>query len=286
MKYLYIMLLFIESTCAFAQSYDTIRIGYSTSVNMIFDSPVKRWDMGLGIRIEDGNEIRDVLVENSTNSPERIKLAAGIAHFETTNLFVETVKAYYNFILMYDDLPNNLLIKVDAAKASITKTKVENNPDVQNRIDRKNPTDSLIYYTEKIRDLENDFTNIGLVSQKMLFYISGLYVVDDYLIFKVIIKNEGNISFDIGFVGFFRGDKKGNKKRPRQEELLTPLYISNEEKEVIKSGEMIVKVYAFKKFTLRKNQHLYIQFWEGEPGERKAELVLRSKDILAAKALP
>ncbi len=284
MKHLFSVILCIESICAFAQPYDTIQVGYKTSVNMIFDSPVRRWDMGLGISIEGGIKIQDVLVENPVNSPERIKLAAGIKHFETTNLFVETEIAYYNFILTYNEQPINLLINVNMDKASIVKTKEKENRDAQNTI-QKNHTDSLQYLTERIDDMDNDMTHIGLVSQKMMYYVGGIFVIDTYLIFKVFIKNEGNISYEIGFNGFFRGDKKGNKKRPRQEELLTPLYISNKEKTVIESGKSITKIYVFEKFTLRKDQQIYIQFWEEEPGERKAELVLRSKDILAAKML-
>ena len=272
---------------AFTQPYDTISIGYSTSVNMIFSSPVKKWDMGLGLRIENGQEIWDVLVENSNESSKRIKLAAGIKHFEITNLFVETEIAYYNFILKYEERPENLLIKVEVDNASIKKAMVVESKDKELRRDSLFNIDSLKYYTTKIHGFKNDFTNIGQVSQKMLFYLGGIYVLGDHLFFKVYIKNGGNIKYDMGFVGFFRGDKgkRGNKKRPKQDELLKPMYVSNEEKKVIESGEMIAKVYAFKKFTLSKNQNLYLQFWEGNQGERKMELVLKSKDILAAKIL-
>ena len=107
MRHWYLIILFFEVLPwrAFTQPYDTIKIGYSTSVNMIFSSPVKKWDMGLGLRIENGQEIRDVLVENTSESSKRIKLAAGIEHFEITNLFVETERAYYNFILEYEERP-------------------------------------------------------------------------------------------------------------------------------------------------------------------------------------
>ena len=75
----------------------------------------------------------------------------------------------------------------------------------------------------------------------------------------------------MGFVGFFRGDKgkRGNKKRPKQDELLKPMYVSNEEKKVIESGEMIAKVYAFKKFTLSKNQKPLPSVLGGESGREE-----------------
>jgi len=36
---------------------------------------------------------------------------------------------------------------------------------------------------------------------------------------------------------------------------------------------------------LSKTQKLYIQFWEGNQGERKIELVVKGNDILGAKKL-
>ena len=32
-----------------SQPYDTLQVGYHTSVNLIFASPVLKWDMGLGV---------------------------------------------------------------------------------------------------------------------------------------------------------------------------------------------------------------------------------------------
>ncbi|XOV91535.1 MAG: DUF4138 domain-containing protein [Bacteroidota bacterium] len=283
----------------YSQNYDTIPVGYTTSVNLIFDSPVKQWDMGLGLRVEGGQKVWDVLVENSPESPNRIKLAAGIEEFKTTNLFVETVTAYYNFILKYKDRPRKLLYQIQPDQAEITKeigtSKSEfreniSEPDVRNPKKVNNETnvelDSLEYLSHLVLEADDSFNPIGKSSQQILFFLIGIYVREDHLFFKLYIRNESSIPYDIGFIGFFKSDrgKSGNKKRPRQEEHLTPEFVLNEGVKTLESNTEIFKMVALKRFTLDNRKRLYVQLWEGNGGERKIELVVKGKDLL--KAIP
>ena len=262
------------------QPYDTVRVGYNTSVNLIFDSSVKMWDMGLGLKIEEGNEVWDVLVENPSESRNRIKLAAGVENFETTNLFIETEFAYYNFILAFDANPVDLLIKVDGQRASILKGQVKTIS--EERMEVISSNDSLAQLCEHILMMKNNHAEIGEVRQKMLFYLSGIYVSGPHVFFQVNIKNEGNIKFDLGYVGFFTGNRTKGKKKARQDEMISPVYVHNSEITDIETRDTLTQVYVFKKFTLDRKKKLYIQFWEGNGGERKVELVVRSGDILNA----
>jgi len=283
----------------YSQNYDTIPVGYTTSVNLIFDSPVKQWDMGLGLRVENSQQVWDVLVENSPESPNRIKLAAGIEEFKTTNLFVETVTAYYNFILKYEDRPRKLLYQIQPDQAEITKEtrtpKSEfreniSEPDARNTKNVNNETnvklDSLEYFSHLVLESEDSFNPIGKSSQQVLFFLSGIYIRDDHLFFKLYIRNDSNIPFDIGFIGFFKSDrgKSGNKKRPKQEEHLTPEFVLNADMKTLESNTEIFKVMSLKRFTLDNQKRLYIQLWEGNGGERKIELVVKGKNLL--KAMP
>ncbi|MEQ8880904.1 MAG: DUF4138 domain-containing protein, partial [Cyclobacteriaceae bacterium] len=280
--------------------YDTIPVGYSTSVNLIFDSPVKQWDMGLGIRIEGGEQVWDVLVENSPESPKRIKLAAGIQGFKTTNLFVETTTAYYNFILKYEDRPGKLLYQIQLDQAEIIKVDRNQKSEISSensKSDHHKPfipntetasrLDSIDYFSQKVLKREDSFNPIGKSSQQILFFLSGIYIRKDHLFFKLYIRNDSNIPFDIGFIGFFKSDRgrRGSKKRPIQEEHLTPVFINDEETKTLESKGEILKVFVFRKFTLSKRKRLYIQVWEGDQGERKIELSLKNKDILKATTL-
>ncbi len=290
--------------------YDTIPVGYSTSVNLIFDSPVKQWDMGLGIRIEGGEQVWDVLVENSPESPKRIKLAAGIQGFKTTNLFVETETAYYNFILIYENKPGKLLYQIQLDQAEIIKedrsptfakamvgrqkseisseiSKLGHHKPIIPNTETASKYDSLGYFSQRVLKREDSFNPIGKSSQQILFFLSGIYIRGDHLFFKLYIRNDSNIPFDIGFIGFFKSDRgrRGSKKRPIQEEHLTPEFITNEEIKTLESKGEILKVFVFRKFTLSMRKRLYIQLWEGDQGERKIELSLKNKDILKATTL-
>lgn len=309
-------------------SYDTIPVGYTTSVNLIFDSSVKQWDMGLGLRDEDGKQVWDVLVGNSAESPNRIKLAAGIKEFHTTNLFVETANGYYNFILKYEDLPRKLLYQIDTemaeivkadrnhtfAKAMVGRQKSENNSEISKRNPSVSPSqgrvskdkdlhqrngfggqtnvqhvgnDSLEYLSRLVLESGGSFNPIGKSSQQIHFFLSGIYIRGDYLFFKLYIRNDSSIPFDIGFIGFFKSDRgrTGSKKRPKEEEQLTPEYVLNVDIKTLESNSEIFQIATFKRFTLSKRKRLYIQLWEGNRGERKIELVARGKDLLRAAPL-
>lgn len=268
----------------FSQSYDTIWVGQNTSVNMIFDSPVQKWDMGLGVRVENGVEVMDVLVENPASSKNRIKLAAGIVHFTTTNLFIETQQGYYNFILAYDPEPQHLLIKVSLAQAAITKT--DHRLDTLSNSEKTPPTQEGLNHLCKLILKKNEFTDIGEEKQDMLFYLAGIYIADDYLFFSIDIQNKGGIPFDLGYVGFFTGDKGkgGNKRKPKQLTPLEPVYVYPKNSDPVEPKGVLSQVYVFDRFTLASRHKLFIQFWEGNGGERKVELVVGSKEVLRAES--
>lgn len=282
--FLILIFIYISTIRGYTQEYDTIRVGFYSSVNLIFDSSIEKWDMGLGVKIEGTQEIWDVLVEGASSN--RIKLAAGVTDFKTTNLFVETSAAYYNFILKYDPNPKNLLIKVNPDKASIVKEIKQEPTAIEDQV-ADNATNDLFMNSSRIYNLQGDYLNIGQELDDMIFYLGGIFLSGDYLYFKVYIKNNGTIPYDLGFMGFFIGDKGlgGNKRRPVQLENIKPIFIYNEALQRIEGGELASQVYVFGKFTLAKKRKLYIQFWEGNGGERKAELEVKGREILGAEEL-
>ena len=140
---------------------------------------------------------------------------------------------------------------------------------------------------EEILLIKDDPTGIGEARQKMLFFLNGIYIDEEYLFIQLGIKNRGNIQFDLSYVGFFTGyrSKRGNKKKARQDETISPVFVYNDDLKVIDRDETLLRIYVFKRFTLVDGKKLYIQFWEGNGGERKVELAVRGNDILRAKRI-
>ena len=133
----------------------------------------------------------------------------------------------------------------------------------------------------------NVVPEIGESTQKMKYFLNGIYVKGDYLFFRVNVINEGNVKYDLGYEGFFINDKKnkGTKKTPTQPEPMKPLHIYNDETKVVDKKEEVSKIYVFEKFTLEQKKVFTIEFWEDGKGQRKVELIIPPDKLLSAKTI-
>lgn len=282
-------------TAASAQRYDTLEVGMMTTVHIVFESPVLEYDLGSGTRIEvvngEEHQVTDVLI---TKVGDRIKLAAAFADFETTNLFVETETAYFNFILKFASRPKVLSHYMSNGNADKLK-----GPSTASRkaIDKEsaelNSGKEVKILELTLHDLATAVAarpqqpiEIGQESQRMKYYLNGIFVKGNYLFFRVSILNEGNVKFDLGYEGFFIKDKpnRGLKKTTKQiPEPVKDLFILNRDLKVVQRNQEVSKVYVFEKFTLDPKKIFVIEFWEDGQGQRKVELNIPSDEILEAK---
>lgn len=279
------------------QGYDTLEVGMMTTVHLVFESQVMEYDLGSGTRIETVNgeehEITDVLI---TKVGDRLKLAAAIADFETTNIFVETETAYFNFILKFSSRPKKLShyfanenadrIKspgaLDKHKQAIADAQLETDKQAQIL------TLTLQDLSEKVAHEPNQVIEIGEESQRMKYFLNGIYVKGNYLFFRVNIANEGNVKFDLGYEGFFIKDKPNRGLKKTTKQIPTPLkvlVVHNNQIKTVERNQEIKKVYVFEKFTLEPKKIFTIEFWEDAHGQRKVELNIPPNDILSAKTI-
>lgn len=278
-----------------AQRYDTLDIGLMTTVHLIFDSPVLEYDLGSGTRIEVVNgeeqQVTDVLI---TKVGDRLKLAAAITDFETTNLFIETETAYFNFILRFNNRPETLSYymsdqksdKVKAPSLAMQKVTEKETAALAAEKETKILEMTLFDLATKVGDQPEQAIDIGQESQRMKYFLNGIYVKGNYLFFRINIINEGNVKFDLGYEGFFIKDKpnRGLKKTTKQiPEPVKDLYILNRDVKVVERRREVFKVYVFEKFTLDPKKIFVIEFWEDGQGQRKVEVNIPSDKILAAK---
>lgn len=250
------------------------------------------YDLGSGTRIENGAEVSDVIIGKVG---DRLKLAAAIERFETTNLFVETENAYFNVILVYSDQPKQLTYYQGDDRADRVKDpgKKQKESLAKEESEMGKAKEEMILELT-LKDLANDVLekgnvvpDIGESSQRMKYFLNGIYVKGDYLFFRVNVLNEGNVKYDLGYEGFFITDKKnkGTKKTPTQPEPLKTLLILNDEIKSVEKKQEISKVYVFKKFTLEPKKVFTIEFWEDGQGQRKVELIIPPDKLLSAKTI-
>jgi hypothetical protein len=291
MKFVAITFFMLYPLLGTSQRYDTIHVGLLTTVHVVFNSTVKNYDLGSGTRIEEGREVSDVIIGKVG---DRLKLAAAIERFETTNLFVETESAYFNVILVYAEKPKKLSYyfgdeRADRIKAggkekeSMVKEELAIGKAKEEKILELTLKDLATEVLEK----GNVVPDIGESSQRMKYFLNGIYVKGDYLFFRVNILNEGNVKYDLGYEGFFINDRKnkGTKKTPMQPEPMKTVLILNDGIKSVERKQEVSKVYVFRKFTLEPKKVFLIEFWEDGQGQRKVELIIPPDKLLAAKAI-
>lgn len=275
-----------------AQKYDTIKVGISTAVHLIFESPLRKAHIGLGEQIDaSGNRVKDIYTEIDSIDNQRLSLTAAIEMFETTNLFVETEEGYYNFILKYSTWPPNQLIPIFNSQATIQKKKgllEKKSKDITMK-DPSSGNDTINQWTETILRKRSVDPTIGEINQKMQVYLNGIYVNEKYIFFRVTMKNNGNISFELGneFFQVVEIESKGTRvKRAKEtDEQKETTFIKNNDQNKIDGKKEVSKVYVFKKFTVDTRKRFVIDLWEKSPGQRKFQLKIPAKELLKAELI-
>ncbi len=283
-SYFILMLVFIQTLC-FAENkkYKTIEVGLTTTIHVIFPSNIISYDIGLGKT----GEYEDILSEQP--SKNRLKLAAGIAHFQNTNLFVETEKAYYNFILTYNAFPENQLITIEKQDAVQFK-KIATTP--ANPSEKNEEKDMIELSEDKYvayvcKDLyeksEHSFLSAN-AALGIIFQLDNIYVKQDKLYLKFSIKNQSNVKYEIGYLGYLIKLKgKGKKQGVVVDETVKPYYTYQTFNEIQSSKEDKV-IAVFDKFTMDKKKNLIVNLWEKE-GERMIELKINPQQIVKAQII-
>lgn len=259
-----------------SQEYRTIEIGLTTTVHLIFPDNIKNFDVGLG----NVGEMPDILVEQAGTN--RLKLAAGISNFTSTNLFIETDNFYYNFILKFSDTPKQLIINLTQNEATVIKTDQKTEQvNKEKSIAAQNP-----YYEKCGKVIETPETSFIFANSSLGvdFSIENIYVDHDKLYFKFAIKNNSNVKYEVGYLGFVvQGKGKGKREGIASDEMMKPLYSFQDFTELEPTASKKI-ITVFDKFTLDKNKRLIISLWE-KKGERKIDVEVTPWQIVKAKEL-
>ena len=117
----------------------------------------------------------------------------------------------------------------------------------------------------------------------MQLRLSGIYITNDILYFKLEVQNRSNISYDIEMLRFFIKDEIKSKRTASQEIEIQPVYISGDTS-VVKEQSKNILVYSLPKFTIPDKKFLSIQLIE-KNGGRHLHLNILNRSIVKAKSL-
>lgn len=279
MKRYLIALIVLNCLNSFAFKTDTIAVTFNKTTLLVFDSKIVFDDLG---------NPDELSIAKDNN---KIKLTAGFNKpFAETTLFVETETGYYSFILVWSKSPKKLFHTYNFKQSVYNKNEVAADTvktevlKVDKRFGAKLDANYFKNCSE-IVDKSNSIKGIGVIDKRLAFLLGDICIENDDLYFKLIIRNNSNINYDIALLKFVvRHDKGVIKKKAEQETVLEPKYILNENTNTVLGKNRVVKVYVFPKFTFDSDKKLYIELWEQE-GERIVDFPVTSQDILNVKPL-
>ena len=229
-----------------------LQISTHKTTSLIFPFPVVHVDHGT----------KDILVQHLKEQDNILLVKAAVAKFAETNLSVVTRDgSVYSFKVIYNDQPDNwvfhLPVQAKGTVAGYANAIIDNHQTVRGVVDRK---------------------------LDMCASVQGIYVKDGVVYYQLLLCNKGMIDYDIELMKFFIRDKRKVKRTAIQENELTPIHISGNNKKV-KACDFTMFVVAMEKFTIPDGKFFAIQIMERNGG-RHLQLRVNNNQITRAIPLP
>ncbi|KGO85877.1 conjugative transposon protein TraN [Flavobacterium rivuli WB 3.3-2 = DSM 21788] len=239
---------------------DSLSITCTKTTSVVFPYAIKSVDRGS----------LDILVQKAKGFENVLQVKAAVECFTETNLTVITSDGkLYSFLLNYNEQPKVFNIQV---------TKSENGAPVNafsfngaNAEELKQFSTLALAHRKKLRGVKDYKSSIR-------FRLTGLFIHEGILYYRITIKNDSNINYDIEQLRFFIRDQKKAKRTASQEIELTPVYVDRPVTQV-KGNSQNTVVYALPKFTIPDKKYMAIQLME-KNGGRHLELKVKNKTIL------
>jgi conjugative transposon TraN protein len=241
-----------------------LEITYHKTVNLIFPFAIKSVDRGS----------RSVLAQKAKGIENILQVKAANKGFVQTNLTVVTSDGkLYSFVVTHSDEPLQLNIELipDKSRPSCSALFEKSNQAV------------VLHGSQRATSDKNKVHRIRDRSDKARFSLSGLYIEDDVIFYRLQLENRSNITYDIENLRFFIRDKKRARRTAIQEKEVTPIYV-HQDTTAVGANSFHVFVIALNKFTIPDQKQLTIQLME-KNGGRHMELQVQNRAIVRAKPL-
>jgi len=265
--------LLIINRKASSQNFESIpstslKVSTNKTSNLIFPLGIKSVDIGSA----------DLMAQKANGVENVLQLKAAKENFDETNLTVITSDGkFYSFLIDYSANPNLLNLKFkdtsnDAALFSSPGLKSSKSNAAQIEIDARKCLEQKRFLFA-LKDKANG----------MRLLLSGIYIDNDVLYFKLNVDNKTNINYDFESLNFFIKDIKQGKRTAVQEIQQTPLLVYNDSGYVTGKSSLSF-VVAVQKFTIPDKKMLVIQLME-KNGGRNLSLKIKNRTIVKAKTI-
>ena len=238
----------------------TLAISDAHTTSLLFPYPIISVDRGS----------RDILAQTPKGTENILQIKAAQQEFMQSNLTVVTSDGkLYNFLIAYEPEPGSFAYDFSSLKArGMAITTAENDAQIS-------ALAAMAYHDKSRIALSEEAYDITLS-------ITGIFIAEDYLFYRVLIKNESNIGYDVDQLRFFVRDQKRSRRTASQEVELTPISIWQP---VLKVPARSLKsfVVVLPKFTIPNKKNLYLQLTELSGGRH---LQMKIKNTKAGRVVP
>lgn len=265
------VLLSLLALRAVSQSQEVIQtfaleITVNKTSSIIFPTIIKSVDRGS----------RDILAQKAKGVGNVLQLKAGKENFPETNLTVITGDGtLHHFSVTYAAQPSNLTMDMGMNNDLTDLTPLIFQTEMT-ETDMENHSADIIQTKRRIRFIKERKYKINLA-------LLGIYIKDDIIFYRLRIKNQSNINYDIDFLKFYIRDNSKIKRTASQEIEVIPLYVYGNDN-VVKGKSETDLVYVLEKFTIPESKHADVELFERNGG-RHFNLIIKNKTIVNAQLL-
>jgi conjugative transposon TraN protein len=211
-----------------------------------------------------------ILAQKPKGVENILQIKAAQQDFTASNLTVVTSDGkLYNFLIAYEPEPFSYAYDFSAAKAKGSAiTNYYNSEQI-------NALASMAYHDRSRISISEEAYDITLS-------VTGIFIAEDYIFYRITLENETTISYDIDQLRFFVRDQKRSRRTASQEVELTPISIYQP---VLKVPAKSLKsfVVVLPKFTIPNKKNLYLQLTELSGGRH---LLMKIKNTKAGRVVP
>jgi len=238
-----------------------LTITLSKTTNVIFPYAIVSADIGS----------RDVLVQKAKGVENILQIKAAKEGFLQTNISVITTDGKFTSLLVdYDEKPAVLNLSF------LARQKIETPVALLEEFNQR----ELERYAALAVGAKQKISGIKATGNGIQLRLNGIFIHDQFMVFRLHINNETNINYDIDQFRFYIRDQKKSKRTATQEIEIRPLLTQNSI-HTVKNMTENTAVFVVPKFTIPDKKYLAIQMME-KNGGRHLQLKVKNPKIIKA----